>query len=208
MGLKIAKTTGYLTALFFLPCIIRSSSTASSYVTKRNSRNALTNTTCLLLNYTVLKHTCEDVIQTRGTNTDEYTCFDETFHVSYPIFNQTQITSIFHSARKEKAHQQTQIGQNYTCYYKISHITMVILELPNAKGDLALTCLAFGLLGVSLALFVLALLRLFTTKTSCDCSCKSILGAFIKKCSNNVKEITNVQSTNKIELNYMNTTHF
>ncbi|CAF3310563.1 unnamed protein product [Rotaria socialis] len=235
MDLKIPKSAGVLIALMFTPLILWGSIEASSYVTNRDIRNAFTNTTCLLLIYTVLKHTCEDRIQSRGTNPNEYTCFDETFHVSYPIFNRTQITSIFHSARKKKAHQQTQIGQNYTCYYKTSDITVFIWELPNAKTHLIRMCVAFGLLilspllvpallylfkikiscdcscrstlGVPLTLFVLALLCLFTTKFSCDCSSRSIFGAFIKKRSNNVKEKMNVESTNKIELNNMNTSH-
>ncbi len=92
--------------ILLIPCIIWGSISASSYVRYRNIRKNYNNTTCTLLNYTVLKHECTFCAsQLCSSNT----CFNEQFLVTYPISNKTYITSIFVSFDKDKIHQQSQV---------------------------------------------------------------------------------------------------
>ncbi len=104
-GTAISWASLYVCAIF-IPCIIWGSISASWYVKYKNIRNMYTPTTCLLLNYTVNSHQCEDC----GTDScTYYTCFDERFVVSYPISNNSYITSIFSSLDNAEKHQQTQV---------------------------------------------------------------------------------------------------
>ena len=73
----------------------------------QNSQNALMNTTCLLLNYTVFGKDCyfHDDPERRFT----ISCFEEAFQFRYLIANQTLITSALTLTSTEQ-HQQSKVG--------------------------------------------------------------------------------------------------
>ncbi|CAF3479970.1 unnamed protein product [Rotaria socialis] len=141
----VLRLAGVCAGIMFIPCVVVGSMGASNYANNRSFRNAHTHTTCLLLNYTVFKYKCQSCDEDTCTY---YTCFDENFEFSYPIFNQTVVRSKFSSIAKQNTHKQTQIGQNYTCYYTTKQVTSVIFELPSIKTPLVQICVSFGLLGL------------------------------------------------------------
>ncbi|CAF4475952.1 unnamed protein product, partial [Rotaria socialis] len=141
----VLRLAGVCVGIMFIPCVVVGSMGASNYANNRSFRNAHTHTTCLLLNYTVFKYKCQSCDEDTCTY---YTCFDENFEFSYPIFNQTVVRSKFSSIAKKNTHKQTQIGQNYTCYYTTKQVTSVIFELPSIKTPLVQICVSFGLLGL------------------------------------------------------------
>jgi hypothetical protein len=89
-----------------IPCIVFGSILASNYVNNRNTRQLYTSTTCLLLNYSIFEHQCQ---QCGFHMCSYYKCFDENFTVSYPISNNTYIRSVFTSINRKKQHLQTQV---------------------------------------------------------------------------------------------------
>lgn len=79
------------------------------YVENRNLQNVLMNTTCHLLNHTVIEHKCFSM----GANTGySYTCFDEHFQLLYSIANQTKITSISSYTDQRNQPQKKEVGVN------------------------------------------------------------------------------------------------
>ncbi|CAF4213346.1 unnamed protein product [Adineta steineri] len=126
----------------FVGCIIWGSISASHYVQYKNIRNTYDTTTCLILNYTVTKHTCQDCNNNYCT---DYTCYDERFSLKYPIADGTYITSSFSSSNERNQYQQTQIGSSFTCYYLPSEVTLILLELPNSTSSNYIHNLSFDL---------------------------------------------------------------
>lgn len=78
-----------LSALF----ILIASGLGVKYVTQRTLKGALINTTCLLLNYTALKHSCT-IPGFGGVTGGSYPCFSGRFQFLYSINNQTRIKSV------------------------------------------------------------------------------------------------------------------
>jgi len=104
---------GILAVILLIPCIIWGSITVTQYVHYRNVRKIHTNTTCLLLNYTVRSHDCLHNTGEHGP----YTCYDERFLVTYPILNKTSITSVTAILDTENTHHQTQVLVILFLYY-------------------------------------------------------------------------------------------
>lgn len=96
---------GGIAAILYVSCILWGSITAVTYRENRKIQISHTQTTCLVLNYTVFSHTC----QSCSGSCNLYTCYDETLHISYPIFNQTVITTILSSTDKAKPYEKTQV---------------------------------------------------------------------------------------------------
>jgi hypothetical protein len=94
------------TCAVFVGCIIWGSFSAAHYVNYQNTRSVYTSTICLLLNYTVVQHTRQ---YCSSNVCASYTCFDERFLVTYPISNNTYITSVFSSFDEDKPYQQSQV---------------------------------------------------------------------------------------------------
>ncbi|CAF1158528.1 unnamed protein product [Adineta steineri] len=139
----------------FIGCIIWGSTAASQYAKYKNTRKDYAATTCLILNYTVTKHTCQDCTSNYCT---DYTCFDERFSLKYPIPDGTNVTSIFSSSDRGNPYQQTQIGSSFTCYYRPSDVTLIILDLPNLKSTLIQLCVAFGLTGICILVVIISII--------------------------------------------------
>jgi hypothetical protein len=105
MGIWACCLSMYL-CWFSIVFIIWGSISASSYVEYQNIRNSHTNTTCLLLNYTVRENKC----QTCGNyGYFSYTCFDEQFLLLYSIFNGRDVTSVYRSFGNSRMHDQRQV---------------------------------------------------------------------------------------------------
>ena len=85
-----------------IPCLTFGSIKAASYVRIRKERALYDNSTCLLLNYTLLEHKCANC----NPSCTFYRCFDETFLMSYPIFNQTPVRSAYSTADRKEKHSQ------------------------------------------------------------------------------------------------------
>ncbi|CAF3829576.1 unnamed protein product [Adineta steineri] len=139
----------------FVWCIIWGSISASQYVKYKNVRNTYDTTTCLILNYTVTKHTCQDCNNNYCT---DYTCFDERFSLKYPIADGTNVTSIFSSSGRRDPYQETQIGSSFTCYYRPSDVILIILDLPNSKSELIQLCVTFGLTGIFILVVIISII--------------------------------------------------
>ncbi|CAF3380174.1 unnamed protein product [Rotaria socialis] len=161
--------------IILIPFIIWGSVSTAAYVRYRNIHKSHTNTTCLLLNYTVHQHECE--------NCD----------IKYPISNGTFITGTSASFDRDKPHKQTQIGKSYTCFYNLIDVTSVIMELPNEKTKLIQLCIAFGLVVLPVLLIFSCLVYLLSSKINRNCSCFSILKKWIQSIG------ARMQATKKIE---------
>lgn len=88
------------------PFIIWGSITASYYVKDRHTRDTYTNTTCLLLNYTLHKHLC---ISCYYYGCRYYNCFDEYFTLSYPTLNNTIIETTVVAWSNAQQHAQREV---------------------------------------------------------------------------------------------------
>ncbi|CAF1186056.1 unnamed protein product [Adineta ricciae] len=95
--------------------------------------NMYTPTTCLLLNYTVQSHQCEDC---SDGSCKYYTCYNEFFQATYPIANGTYIISTTSSIDRSEQHQQTQINNAYKCFYQLDNVILLLMELPNNNTNL------------------------------------------------------------------------
>ncbi|UJR22031.1 hypothetical protein I4U23_025098 [Adineta vaga] len=146
------------TYLFFLliPCIIWSLKSAVSYGRIENVINNHKNTTCLVLNYTLLKHESMNC-GTRATYKTN-TCFDEHILVQYRLENQSDIISTVKMMNTHTLHDRSQIGQRNVCFYHRTSVTTVVLELPNGLSSLIQLFLAIGLLVSLFVIISIALL--------------------------------------------------
>ncbi|CAF4644795.1 unnamed protein product [Rotaria socialis] len=176
--------------IILIPFIIWGSVSTAAYVRYRNIHKSHTNTTCLLLNYTVHQHECENCDSESCTY---YTCYDERFLVKYPISNGTFITGTSASFDRDEPHKQTQIGKSYTCFYNLIDVTSAIMELPNEKTKLIQLCIAFGLVGLPVLVIFSCLVYLLSSKINRNCSCFSILKKWIQSIG------ARMQATKKIE---------
>ena len=86
---------------------------ASTFVERRKIQNAYTKTTCLLLNYTLLQHTCQSCDKSCRSSDPlcciYYDCFDEKLQFSYLISDKTRVNSTLSCVNQDKVHQQTQV---------------------------------------------------------------------------------------------------
>ena len=134
-GKILAGFGAILLFLSFITCIIWGSIGAARYVKNRNSQNALTNTTCLLLNYTSLKHECTTCT---GDSCQSYSCFDERFQFWYSIANETQIMSVLACADQKKPYKQTEVG-TYSLFRAPAQTVSLFFHLDWSKLHVSLS---------------------------------------------------------------------
>jgi hypothetical protein len=83
---------------------------------KRNQGKYDASTKCLLLQYNYAVHTCKSCTThcRKGCTTvcTSYKCYDETFVVTYPIFNTTTIIGVI-STRNERQLHKLQVRINF-----------------------------------------------------------------------------------------------
>ncbi|CAF1529269.1 unnamed protein product [Rotaria magnacalcarata] len=193
----VLRLAGGCACILFIPCVVVGSMGASNYANNRSFRNAHTHTTCLLLNYTVFKYRCQSCDQ---DTCSYYTCFDENFEFSYPISNQTVVRSRFSSISKKTTHKQTQIGQNYTCYYTTKQVTSVIFELPSIKTPLVQICVSFGLLGLPVIFIFLSFFGGIAAAMDCSSSCSPNIKRFTTQIFDKMRMKKSAAVENNVEL--------
>ena len=97
-------------------CLLFGALLAARHNMKRNLRNSLTNTTCLLVNYTVSETQC-------GVSTGQgigvlVPCSHETFQFQYSIADQKQIISELTFTDSSLNHRQTRVGADSLFKYQ------------------------------------------------------------------------------------------
>ncbi|CAF1053452.1 unnamed protein product [Adineta ricciae] len=160
-----------LSVLFFVPCVVIGSIYADSYSKDRKTQGILTETTCLVLNYTYYEHTCSQCSYDSSSyeqTYSKYTCVDEYFSLSYPIHNGTSITSTYTTKSRAGGHRPIKIGQNHSCYYHSNHVSSITLDFPSTKLALILLCICFGIIGVICVLPLICLTLMHGLPTSCE----------------------------------------
>ena len=141
--------------LLLLPCLGWGIYAANRFLNDRNIETIYTKTTCHLLNYTVFPRDCVRCTSTHHCTTGP--CFDEQISMTYPIRNETFVSSKVTILNQLKTSEQSkvitksntfleklqsgknvsfQIGNNYTCFYQTSNVTSIILNLPDLKTPL------------------------------------------------------------------------
>lgn len=97
----------------FMTGIIWGSIEASIFVERRKVQNTYTKTICLLLNYTLVQHSCRSCDKSCRSSDplccNYYDCFDEELRFSYPVSDETRVNSTLSCVNQAKVHQQTQV---------------------------------------------------------------------------------------------------
>ncbi|CAF4608324.1 unnamed protein product, partial [Rotaria sp. Silwood2] len=167
VGLVALHCGWFILLVSFIHGIIFGSISAARYVQDRRTHELYTNTSCLLLNYTVVTHECQ---RCEKDSCYPYPCFDEQLFVSYVIFNGTFLSGSFVSFNQATQHQQAQIGIYYPCLYKRKNVTSVVWDISDGKSNLIKLCVCFGIIGLSLMLLIVGAMCWMTGKKCEDCS--------------------------------------
>ncbi|UJR16907.1 hypothetical protein I4U23_003805 [Adineta vaga] len=141
--------------LLLLPCFAWGAYAAFTFIKYHNIETTYRSTICQLLNYTVLQHDCLRCASFHCT-TDQ--CFDEQMFVTYPIHNKTSISSVFITFNQLKMHDQSQIGNSYTCFYQTTNLTSIMFDLPDKTIPLTILWITVGLIIIPFSIFAIALL--------------------------------------------------
>lgn len=95
----------------WIGCAVLGSLSAVQYVKIRKHNDLYKKTTCLLLNYTSVARNCEScTTPTFGSRQCKtYTCYDESFGISYMISNGTTVTTALTVRDEKEPHKESEV---------------------------------------------------------------------------------------------------
>ena len=115
--------------LIWVGCAVLGSYGAATYAKTRNNNALYTETICSLLNYTSVTRNCKSCTSgPGGRRCTTYTCYDESFTVSYMILNGTTVNATFSVQGSKKPHKESEVWVGDIGSIWISTRTRRILE--------------------------------------------------------------------------------